>query len=342
MSEDRTQPASPRRRQFAREQGQAAHSPELTAAIGWLVAVALLTAFQTSLMASLVELVRTPLAGPGVRLDDAVDLARLVRTAALGIASPVGAVLAGFAVGAFAAHQLQTRGLFAPGLIAPDGSRLWRPGRGEGLGAKVERCVWSVVKTVVLIGVVIWGVRSRWEVLQGLSFLDVSDAARGGFVALLTPAWALAAAMLAVGIVDYGLRHARFEAMLRTTQDEHREDLRTVEGDPATRASRRRMARAWREGAAELLEGSTLVLTGDGGLVVVLAGGPPPGKVFGRAAARGKSAAPLRAAVARAKLPTRQAPALALKIVSRPAGSSRGAIADPLLIAQLRSVWQAV
>ena len=42
MSEDRTQPPSKRRRQLAREQGQAAHSPELTAAGGWLVAVLLL------------------------------------------------------------------------------------------------------------------------------------------------------------------------------------------------------------------------------------------------------------------------------------------------------------
>ena len=37
MSEDRTQPPSKRRRQLAREQGQVAHSPELTAAAGWLV-----------------------------------------------------------------------------------------------------------------------------------------------------------------------------------------------------------------------------------------------------------------------------------------------------------------
>jgi len=341
MSEDRTQPASPRRRQLAREQGQAAHSPELTAAVGWVVAVAMLAGFQTSLVGSLVELARMPFAGPAARLGDAMDLARAVRGATLGVAMPVGAMLAGFAAGAFAAHQFQTRGLFAPGQIAPDVSRLWRPGRGGGLGATVERCAWSAAKAVILAGVVTWGVRSRWEMLQGLSFLDFPDAVRGGLVALLTPAWALAAAMLAVGFVDYGLRHARFEAMLRTTHDEHREDQRTVEGDPRARASRRRLARSWREGAAELLEGATLVLTGDGGLVVVLAGGPPPRKVFVRAAARGKSAAPLRAAITRAKLPTREAPTLALRVVSRPAGSSRGAIADPLLIAQLRGVWQA-
>ena len=42
MSEDRTQPPSKRRRQLARQQGQVAHSPELTAAGGWLAAVVLL------------------------------------------------------------------------------------------------------------------------------------------------------------------------------------------------------------------------------------------------------------------------------------------------------------
>ncbi len=42
MSEDRTQPPSKRRRQLARQQGQVAHSPELTAAAGWLAAVVLL------------------------------------------------------------------------------------------------------------------------------------------------------------------------------------------------------------------------------------------------------------------------------------------------------------
>lgn len=340
MSEDRTQPASPRRRQLAREQGQAAHSPELTAAVGWLVAVALLAALQTSLVASFVEVVRGPLDGRGVRLDDPADLARLVRTATFCVAMPVGAVIAGFAVGAFAAHQFQTGGLFAPGLIAPDVSRLWRPGRGGGLGVKAERCAWSLVKAVVLVGAAIWGVQSRWETFQGLSFLDFPDAARGCLAAMLTPAWVLAAVMLAVGAADYGLRRARFEAMLRTTADEHREDQRTIEGDPRTRASRRRLAKSWREGASELLEGATLVLTGEGGLVVVLAGGPPPRKVFVRAAARGKSAAPLRSAIARAKLPTREAPALARLVVSRPASSSRGAVADPLLIAQLRGAWQ--
>ena len=63
MSEDRTQPPSKRRRQLARQQGQAAHSPELTAAGGWLAAVVLLGALGDDLALGLTRLVRSSLTG---------------------------------------------------------------------------------------------------------------------------------------------------------------------------------------------------------------------------------------------------------------------------------------
>ena len=86
----------------------------------------------------------------------------------------------------------------------------------------------------------------------------------------------LAAVLLVLGLVDYGLRYSRFEAMLRMTPQEQREDQRTMEGDVAVRAQRRRIARAWRGDAPDLLAGASLVLTGPGGLTLVLSGGPPP------------------------------------------------------------------
>ena len=57
MSEDSTQPASKRRRQSARQQGQVAHSPELTASVGWLVAVATLGAVSKELMVGMTSLI---------------------------------------------------------------------------------------------------------------------------------------------------------------------------------------------------------------------------------------------------------------------------------------------
>lgn len=340
MSEDRTQAASPRRRQLAREQGKVVHSPELTAAVGWLVAVALLAGCESTLFGSLADLVRSPFTEAAV-LEDANDLARLVRDSALAVALPVGVLLAGFAGGAAASHLIQTRGMFAPSLIAPEVTRLWRVGQGGGLGAKLERCAWSVVKAAVLAAVAVWGVRSRWGALQGLASQEFPVVAGDAFAILLAPAWALAAAMLVVGLADYGLRYARFEAMLRMSAEEQREDQKTLDGDPKVRASRRRLAHSLRDGTPELLEGATLVLLGDAGLVVVLSGGPPPRKVFVRVTARGKSAATILRAVSKAKLPTRRDALLAHRVASAPGPSPRAAIADPLLIAQLRGAWSA-
>ena len=90
MSEDHTQPPSKRRRQLAREQGQAAHSPELTAAAGWLVAVVLLGAFGEDLARTMVGVVRTSMAGPATMPTDPVGVAARVRGLILALAWPLG------------------------------------------------------------------------------------------------------------------------------------------------------------------------------------------------------------------------------------------------------------
>ncbi|WP_337173113.1 EscU/YscU/HrcU family type III secretion system export apparatus switch protein [Paludisphaera sp.] len=339
MSEDRTQAASPRRRQLAREQGKVAHSPELSAAVGWLVAVALLAWRESSLIGSLVDVARVPLIDPGASLETAGDLGRLAWGVAATVAPPFAVMIAGFSLGATAAHMIQTRGMFSPALLAPDSARLWRVGQGGGIGAKLERSVWSIVKAVVLTFVAFWGLRSCWGELQGLAFQDFPTAVPAAMAILRAPAWALAGAMVVVGMVDYGLRLARFEAMLRMSPEEQREDQKSLDGDPKVRASRRRMAQALRDETPELLAGATLALVGDAGLVVVLSGGPPPRKVFARISARGRTAATIRRAIRQAKLPEVEAPQLALRIASSPAASPRAAIADPLLIAQLREAW---
>src|SRR3954470_23741243 len=103
MSEDRTQPPSKRRRRLAREQGQVAHSPELTAAAGWLVALVVLGFRGSDLARALVALTRSPLAAaPTVRVDAPALVAHL-RGQAIAVATPLGVILAGFAVGALAA-----------------------------------------------------------------------------------------------------------------------------------------------------------------------------------------------------------------------------------------------
>jgi flagellar biosynthetic protein FlhB len=194
---------------------------------------------------ALVGLARQAVAEPAVVGIEPAAWVAHIRQAASAVAAPLGLILAGSAVGAFVAHQLQVRGLWVMGLIAPDPGRLWRPGRGSFSGG-VERFAWSLVKTLVLGGVLGWAVWAEWSRLERISALEFPALALAASRAVIQPAMVLGVAMIALGLADLGFRQIRYEAMLRTTPEEQREDIRVMEGDASLRARRRRLASAWR------------------------------------------------------------------------------------------------
>jgi len=342
MSEDRTQPASKRRLQIAREQGQVAHSPELTAAGGWLVAVLLLGFWGEDLAGGLIGLVRRSAGGAPVVWVDGPAFVTHIRQAVMAVAVPLGVILTGFAAGAVAAHQLQVRGLWAIGLIAPDPTRLWILGRGGGMTAGFERIGWSVIKAVVLAGVSCWAIRAQWAEIQRLSGLEFPALAIATGHALIQPARALALVMTVLGLADFGLRHVRYEAMLRTTPQEQREDVRVMEGDVSLRAKRRRLARAWTGDAPELRAGASLVLIGSDGLTLVLAGGPPPRRVTVCNVAQGTTGKGVRRSALAVRLPQVDAPDLARRLARHAASGALLPAALPVeLMVEVAAVWPA-
>lgn len=336
MSEDRTQPPSKRRRQLARQQGQAAHSPELTAAGGWLAAVVLLGVLSDNLALGLFGLVRGSLTGPALPSADPAAVVAQVRGLVTALAWPLAAILAGFTAGALAMHQLQVRGLWATHLLVPDPKRLWAFSSGPGLADRSERSVWSMVKAVILMAASAWTIRAGWSDLLRQSGLEGPMLAQAAGQVVLRLAWVLAAVLLVMGLVDYALRYRRFEAMLRTTPQEQREDRRVMEGDPATRAQRRRVARIWRGDSPDLLAGADLLLCSPGGLTLVLTGGPPPRRVTVRAVVQGNVGLRLRRSADASQVPQVNAPDLARRLARRPAPGSPLAAE---LMAELASIW---
>jgi flagellar biosynthesis protein FlhB len=338
MSEDRTQPPSKRRRQQAREQGQAAHSPELTAAAGWLAAVVALALCGSELADALVGLMRGALLNgdPGVMPVDAAEIAVKVCGAASALAWPLGTILAAFAAGATSAHQLQVRGLWSSRLIAPDPARLWTPGRGPGLGARAGRAGWAALKAVVFVAGLAWMIHYGWDEVLGLGRLDGAALASEASRSVIRMASVLTGILVVLGLADYGLCYWRFESMLQTTPEEQREDQRVMEGDMAARAQRRRIARAWRGDSPELLVGARLVLCGAGGLTVILSGGPPPRPVLIRASARTAAGLRLRRSAEAAQVPHVETKELARRLAGYPAG---GRPIPAELIAELAAIW---
>ncbi len=341
MSEDRTQEPSKRRRLEARARGQVARSPELTGAAGLLAASALLGVWGDDLALALVGLVRDGWSGDLGVSADAFEVVARIRGAAWGVSGPLLGILGGSVAAAVAAHQAQVGGLLAPGMLAPDFSRLWgfrlgEESSGAGPAERAGRGLWSVAKAAVVVAVAAWVIRSGLHDLYGLGRLEPAALARASGAILRSTAFGLAAATLALGLVDFVLQHRRFEAMLRMTPDEHREDLRSADGDPGLRSRRRKQAQALRGDAPELFTGASLAVTGASGLVVILGGGPPPRRVTVRSSANGATGRRMIRSAGAAQLALLDSPGLALGLARL-----RSPLVPPELLAELGSAWPA-
>ena len=105
----------------------------------------------------------------------------------------------------------------------------------------------------------------------------------------------LGGVLLALGFVDYGLRYRRFEAMLRTSPEEQREDQRVME--QVTRPREHSELGVARSICAVILPRCSRCVPVDGGaagLTLVIAGGPPPRRVSIRTVSKGGSGLRLR------------------------------------------------
>jgi len=339
MSEDRNHEPSKRRRLEARARGQVARSPELTGAAGLLAASALLGLWGDDLALALLGLVREAWAGDLGIAGDAAGVVDRVRRSAFAVAGPLLGILGGSAAAAVAAHQAQVGGLLAPGLLAPDPSRLWAlslddEGSGPALIARAGRGIWSVAKAVVVVAVAAGTIRSGLDRLFGLSRLEPHALARAAGAMMTSTALALALATLILGLIDFAMQHRRFEAMMRMTPDQHREDLRSADGDPSLRSRRLRQARALRGDAPELMAGASLAVIGPNGLIVILGGGPPPRKVAVRSSANGATGRNLRRAADAANVPLLDDPDLARDLARLPTPAI-----PPEVMADLGSSW---
>ncbi len=249
MAEDsdleRTEPASQRRLEQARERGQVPRSPELSTFAVLLSAGGGLMIMGSPLLETLTGIMRA-----GLTLDRAAafDTAQLGERLFHGAA----AALVGFApwfllvaLAAIVAPTLVSGWLFTFRALEPDFSRL-DPLRGLGRIASWHGLLQlgkALLKTALIGGVAAWAIWSKRAeivalvsepVAPGLSHL----AKLLGFTFL-----AVAGALALVVLVDVPFQiwdHAR---QLRMTKEEVRQEMKETEGDPQVKARIRAMQR---------------------------------------------------------------------------------------------------
>lgn len=242
---NRTEKATPKRREQAREKGQTARQPELATAISFGAGLLMLGAIGEDLRDRAIRVFKTavlhitsdpltPLAAYGMLIDACLTLAALTL--------PVVAVAM---VASIASNLAQGGWTIAPGALAPSFDK-FNPVKNLKRVFGTNSVMELIKGSVKLVGLAI--------VCGGLLTSAIADApalvgapAAYTFEALGSLGYQLGlragVILLLAAALDYGYGLYKFEKSLRMTKQEVKDEYRQQEGDPMVKSQRRRQAR---------------------------------------------------------------------------------------------------
>ncbi|HZV04091.1 MAG TPA: EscU/YscU/HrcU family type III secretion system export apparatus switch protein [Gemmataceae bacterium] len=249
MAEDlghsRTEAPTPRRREEARSQGRLVISMELTAGVLLLAAVAALGFGSRGMGANLLEAVRY-----GMLHNVAGELSpEQTRELLTGLLMK-GLQLLGMLFGLLFVISLgvmvgQAGFRVLPALAAPNWERV-NPigglGRMFSLPALLRGAAASAKVTIAIVLAVVL-IKGRFARIATFDQHGLRTAVAQTWDIVLLLGLAIAAAFTLVGAADYLLQRLRFEASLRMTREELKEEIKREEGDPHIKARIRKLSR---------------------------------------------------------------------------------------------------
>ncbi len=244
--QERTESASPRRRQEARSEGNVAKSQDLTAAVSLAVALLLLYVFgqkaYVALHASMRALLSNDFAGNPTRVD---DLRTLWSYAAYAAGVALVPLMAGLVVAIVAASLLQVGFLLTGKPLVPKFSKL-NPLTGAKQLVNLRagmRFVQSMAKLIVVIGVGYAVIYMELPEILAMTRLSAAEVFALGAWVVFKLAAVLAALLIVLAIADYAYQKWQQEQDLKMTKEEVRKELKDMEGDPLMKQRRARVAR---------------------------------------------------------------------------------------------------
>lgn len=241
---DKTEAPTPRRREEAREQGQIARSPDLSAAVLLIGSLLLLKWSGQGLVAALKTLVGEMLASPGSTSAHSSDLG-MIRAVII-----VGRALAPMMVGLFllsvAVNLIQVGFHINPQKLQPNLGAL-NPLKGlQSLFGKRNggpvRAGMTLLKAF-LIGVVAYSaISDRIGQVVGAQRLEFIQIFGLGAEIIYSVAIRIGVLLLVLAILDFAYQKWRIEQQLKMTKQEVKDEMRRMDGDPKIKARRRQIA----------------------------------------------------------------------------------------------------
>jgi len=276
--DNKTEQATPRRRQKAREKGQVARSRELVGSLAAGTVVLALAAQAASFPAAWRGLLRRTLDSatrgdlhPGTVLP---GWNHLEMWGSVAVALGLGWTIA--VAGAVAQGGL----VFSPSALAFNPSRLSPASRLHQLFSMtaVSRMLKSLVPVAAVVYLTVVVLARDWAGVRDLPRLSARGLAGFGLGHVFEIAWKSSLVLLAWSGADYFFERRKLEGDLRMTRQELMDEFKETEGNPAVKARIRRLQRqVRRRRMLEEVKRASVVITNPTEFAVALAYGPALG-----------------------------------------------------------------
>lgn len=243
---EKTEPATPKRREEARRKGQVAKSPDLTAALillGVFLALKLSGPGSYQAMADYTRQTLTSFPAGDWKLEDVSDLFSGMVSVSVRAAMPI--ALTALVIG-LVVDTAQVGFNFTMSGLSVDFGRI-NPAHGFQRMFSRKTLI-DLLKAVAKAGLVGWIVYSSslrdYDQLLVLAELDLSEAFAlvGGLT--MGALWRVGLVLLILAGFDYWFQRVEFERSLKMSKQEVKEETKSAEGDPAVKARIRERQRA--------------------------------------------------------------------------------------------------
>jgi flagellar biosynthesis protein FlhB len=258
----KTEKATPRKRQQAREKGQLTRSRELTSTLSLMAvgAVTLAMARQaaphwTNFYRSMLDLASCDSIEPNGPILFWTGVEALRWMIPVLLTGLVVAVVSGLAQGGI---------VFAPGVLAPDFQRLNPANRLRQMFSLAALS--PILKSILPFAGIAWVgyacISSHWDQILGVSFGDERSFASLFAEIAWQLCWKSGIVLLAWSGVDYLLLWMKNEGDLKMSRQEIKEEIKSTDGNPATKGRIRKLQRqARRRQMLKATESATVVIT---------------------------------------------------------------------------------
>lgn len=244
---ERTEEATPKRRQDAHEEGRIPKSQELTIAVSLLGSAIVLSSVAPIAGQGLFELFGHGLANIGQLQLDASTATTLLRQTALRAAGATMGMVAAMTVGSFAMAALQARGVLSLKPITPQFSRINPAENVKNLFGmrQVVELLKQLAKMAIIGAAVYASIKAALPdaiALSQESQLGFLYVVKRYAVRMLATA---GGAYLALAAGDYLWQWWQFEKQLRMSKEEVKQEMKQNDGDPHVKQRRRSLARQY-------------------------------------------------------------------------------------------------